>query len=358
MTTIDLTEPESTSLPWRAPVGWLVAVVVYAFVLHWQIGLPLEVTFRQSAFYVLSLAVLVMPAQWWARRSLAAHRTSAALFTQHMVVAVLTIGAWFGVNLLWDRWNVGPNFWLIIYASNWLFQLLFAVTAYGTVIGLTLAGEGWRRERERERREAALLIQARDAELGAIRAQFQPHFVLNALNSLLALIDRDPALARTMVVRLADVMKEVFDREDTPIVPLDREVGLTRAYLDIEQIRFGSRLTVTIDVDPRARDVPVPAFLLQPIVENAVKHGIAPFAGPGTIDINARVAGESLVVTVKDSGTGGVSPANGLSVGGRGLTLTRRRLETIYGQRQTLSLEPAAGGVVATITVPLEADGG
>ena len=133
------------------------------------------------------------------------------------------------------------------------------------------------------------MLVARDAELGAIRAQFQPHFVLNALNSLLALIDKDPALARTMVVRLADVMKSVFDRMDVPAVPLERELDLVKAYLDVERIRFGARLSAAFEIDDAARGVLVPPFLLQPIVENAVKHGIAPNAAPGTVRVSARV---------------------------------------------------------------------
>ena len=350
MSTIDLSEASPT-IRWRAPVAWGVAVVVYAFVLHWQIGLPLTVTFRQSVVYVLSLAAFSMPAQRWARRSLVSARAG-WLFAQHIAVACITIAAWLGFNLLWDRWVLGPGYWSIVYANNWLFQLLFGVTAYGTVLGLTLAVEGWRRERESERRQAALLVQARDAELAAIRSQFQPHFVLNALNSLLALIDRDPSAARAMVVRLADVMKEVFDREDTPLVPLSREIDLVRAYLDVEQVRFGPRLTVTVDVSESAKQVTVPAFLLQPIVENAVKHGIASRTEPGRISIAASVSGNELIVTVTDTGTGPVSEAAGM---GRGLSITRRRLQTTYGERQSLTLTRDETGVVARLGIPVHA---
>jgi len=350
MTTIDLSE-QSPPIPWRAPAAWAVAVVVYAFVLHWQIGLPLTQTLRQSAVYVLSLAGFSIPARRWARRSLQSAKSATWLFWQHAVIAGVTVSAWLAFNLVWDRWMLGPDFWVIIYANNWLFQLLSGATAYGTVIGLTVTVESWHRERAREQREAALLVQARDAELGAIRSQFQPHFVLNALNSLLALIDRDPAAARTMVVRLADVMKEVFDREDTPLLPLSREVDLVRAYLDVEQVRFGPRLAVTIDVSDSASQTTVPAFLLQPIVENAVKHGIAPSSDPGRIAIAARVTGGNLVLTVSNTGSRAVPELAG---GGRGLALTRRRLQTLYGDRQSLTLIREGTIVVARITFPVE----
>lgn len=349
MTTIDLTD-SPRPIPWRAPAGWAIAVVVYALVLHWQIGLPLSITIPQSAVYVLSFALISLPAQRWAKRSLGSGISSGRLAAWHVVAGVITVCVWFGLNALYHRWTLGPTFWVVIYANNWLFQWLFGATAYGSLMALVLGVEGRRRERERERREAALLVQAREAELTAIRSQFQPHFVLNALNSLLALVERDPAAARTMIVRLADVMKEVFDREDTPLVPLRREIDLIRAYLDVEQVRFGSRLTVSIDVAGDAGDVSVPAFLLQPIVENAVKHGLATHTGPGTIGIEAAIKGDDLLVTVTNS-AGRLEPD---SSGGRGLSLTRRRLRTMYGGRQSLTLEQTGAGVMATISVPAD----
>src|SRR5262249_19177243 len=150
--------------------------------------------------------------------------------------------------LLVNRIEIGPYYWRV-YTGTWLFQLLFAASVYGTVRGLMLGATFWRRDRERERREAALELAARDLELSAIRTQFQPHFVLNALNSLLALIDDDPALARTMVVRLADLTTAVFDRGDLHELPLERELDLVRAYLDVERIRLGSRLAVRFDIE-------------------------------------------------------------------------------------------------------------
>lgn len=348
--TLDLTEP-ARALPWRAAAAWLAALVAYALVLHFQVGLPLWMTFRQGIIYVLSLALVSTPARAWARTSLFVPRPAILLVGVHVLLAAATVAVWFSIIVLWDRWMLGPGFWTIIYANNWLFQLLSGLTAYGTVIGVTIAAASFRREREREQREAALLVQARDAELGAIRSQFQPHFVLNALNSLLALIDRDPAAARAMVVRLSDVMKEVFDREDTPLVPLSRELDLVRAYLDVERIRFGQRLAVDIDVAEAARQVSVPAFLLQPVVENAVKHGIAPFSGAGRVAIAAAIAGDDLVITVSDSGTRGVSASSG----GRGLSLTRRRLQTMFGDRHGLSLTGGPGGTVARIALPATA---
>ena len=349
--TIDLSDSSPPSRWWPAFALWTAGALIYTTVLWLQLRLPFEYALRSGAVYVYSLALTTIPVRRWAVRAMSERRTIAVHAAKHIVFGLLTTAAWLGVNALYDRLAVGPNFWTLIYANNWLFQILFAVTAYGMVLGVTLAAASWRRERERERREAALTILTREAELGAIRAQFQPHFVLNALNSLLALIDADPALARTMVVRLADVMKAVFDRVGEAAVPLERELDLVKAYLDVERIRFGARLSVAFDIEDAARATMVPPLLLQPIVENAVKHGIAPYAAPGEVRISARLTDGRLHLEVRDTGTGLAAATMGT---GQGLLLTRRRLETVYAGGYELTLNRQADGTVVRITLPAD----
>lgn len=347
--TIDLSDPPRTRSWWKPIAAWTGATIVYAVVLSAQIGLPFWMAARQSAVYFLSLALLMIPVTRLSRRWMSRDSPAGSLFVRHLAMGVVVVGLWRAITLIHDRVVVGPYFWKLIYAQSWMFQFLFDVVVYGTALGVTLTSQAWRRERERERREAALTIVAREAELGAIRAQFQPHFVLNTLNSVLSLIDSNPALAREMVVRLADLMKAVFDRIDLVAVPLGRELDLVRAYLDVEQIRFGARLSVTFDVDEAARDVMVPPFLLQPIVENAVKHGVAPYAHDGHIRVSVRLADERVHVTVSDSGTGSVAAPVGT---GRGLQLTRRRLDTVYGSAYALTFDRLRDGMSVHLDVP------
>ncbi|HKW01526.1 MAG TPA: histidine kinase [Vicinamibacterales bacterium] len=349
--TIDLSDRPPARLWWRGPLLWTGGVLLYALVLTVQVGLPLSISLPSAAIYLYSLAIISIPVRMWMQRSLSRGRPTASQLTWYVLAGFATVGLWFWANMLWNRYTIGPAYWSLVYAGNWIFQLLFAVTVYGTVVGLQLTAQAWRRERERDRREAELMLVARDAELGAIRAQFQPHFVLNALNSLLALIDKDPALARTMVVRLADVMKSVFDRMDVPAVPLERELDLVKAYLDVERIRFGARLSAAFEIDDAARGVLVPPFLLQPIVENAVKHGIAPSAAPGTVRVSAKVRDGRLDLEVRDSGTGAASAPGS----GRGLALTRRRLETVYQNAYELTFDRQPTGTSVRISMPADA---
>jgi len=248
---------------------------------------------------------------------------------------------------------LGPEFWELVYQGTWVFQLLSATVIYVAMLALTLAMLAFARDRDRVRREHELAVAARDAQLAALKAQFQPHFVLNALNSLLALIDRDPALARTMVVRLADLMKAVFEREGEALVPLERELDLVRAYLDIERIRLGSRLSVVFNVEDAARGVLVPPFLLQPVVENAIIHGVAPFARPGSVEVSAAISGSRLHVVVRDSGGAPAVPRQPGT--GRGLQIARSHLRGAYGDGgYRLTFVPGSPGTAVEIDVPVE----
>jgi LytS/YehU family sensor histidine kinase len=158
-----------------------------------------------------------------------------------------------------------------------------------------------------------------------------------------------------MLTRLSSLLHSVFDRLDEPLVPLEREMETIRGYLEIERIRFGDRMTFTIDVDASARQVPVPPFLLQPIVENAVKHGIEPHARAGSVVVRGCLRDSHLRLSVSDTGPG----INGTTVvsHGRGLALTRRRLQTVYGT-DAASLREERDSAGFTVTIELPATGG
>jgi signal transduction histidine kinase len=362
MTEYDLSDRPHASTWWKWLPVWAAAAVAYTFALHSQVGVPLRSAIAVSVLYYATLALLMLPVSAATARLLS--RPVLVAVAAHVAMAIAVVAVWQGVMVAFYRATIGPHYWTVVFERKWAFQVLYAVALYGTALSVTLTVQSWRRERERERREAELMMAARDAELLAVKAQFQPHFVLNSLNSLLALIDVDPALARTMVVRLADLMKSVFDRIDVPSVPLERELELVRAYLDVERIRLGSRLSVSLDIDDAARGVPVPPFVLQPLVENAVKHGVAPYAGPRAISIVARVLDASVRVTVTDSGPPpspegqptllSASPRPSASTG-RGLHITRRRLETVYGNGYSLTLDRHEhAGTAVHLELPLQ----
>ena len=193
------------------------------------------------------------------------------------------------------------------------------------------------------------------AQLRALQAQLNPHFLFNALNSVVTLIGRDPALAQRTIVRLADLLRATLHAGDAQEVALSKELELTRRYLDIEQVRFADRLSVRWELDEMI-DAVVPAFALQPLVENALVHGIARLPGAGTVAISAHRDASDLVLRVCDNGPGPNTTLPASNGAGVGLANLRARLERLYGDTASLTLQPRAeGGAEAELRIPFRA---
>jgi two-component system LytT family sensor kinase len=187
------------------------------------------------------------------------------------------------------------------------------------------------------------------AQLGALRAQIQPHFLFNTLNAITALVrDQETRSALATLARLSDLLRSVLTANTAHEVSLAEELGFVEQYLGIMEVRYSDRLHVRWQVPPDLRSARVPTFVLQPLVENAIRHGIAKRTEAGRIEIAARRAGDQLVLTVTDDGPG----PNGVANGGVGLANTRERLRRLYGNA-TVELTPGTPGAVATITMPL-----
>jgi two-component system LytT family sensor kinase len=227
-------------------------------------------------------------------------------------------------------------------------EYLRAIAAlYGNRIG-ALARE--RDAIERQSREALLLQQVTEAELRALRAQINPHFLFNSLNTVADLIVRDPVRAETMTLRLASVFRHVLAHSSRPLTTVRDEIEFLRAYLYIEEARFGDRLRVEIAVDPAAAGEAVPSLILQPLVENALKHGLAPKPGPGHLTIAVDVEGDSLRLRVEDDGMGlsGRRESQGV-----GLANVAERLATLYQDRASIAMEAReGGGCRVTVRIP------
>jgi LytS/YehU family sensor histidine kinase len=208
--------------------------------------------------------------------------------------------------------------------------------------------------RDAERRGLELQVQAREAELRALRAQIDPHFLFNSLQSISALTTADPAAARRMCLLLGDFLRDTLALGSQARIPLASELALARRFLAIEQVRFGDRLRVDVTAPADAEACDVPPLLLQPLVENAVKHGIEPHTRPGTITIDARLANGRLQIAIVDTGEGLDSAT---SVGtGRGIELTRRRLDSVYGNGAELRMERLSSGFRVSLDLPARVD--
>jgi len=265
-------------------------------------------------------------------------------FWPHLALHVVCGSLWAVVKMLVDRavFATLTGFWTYMLAST----VAFNFAMYFGIVALAHGLEFYRRSRERDQLEARLA----ETRLQLLGMQLQPHFLFNTLNTIAELVHEDPNTADAMISHLSDLLRRTLEMASVQRIPLNEELDLVSRYLDIQRARFGDRLRVTVSVDAAARGALVPPLLLQPIVENAIRHGLGARLDAGRIDIDARISGGALVIVVVDDGGG---PA----VDGQervGLGNTRARLDALYGGRARLDLAPADGrGTKATIRLPL-----
>jgi len=239
---------------------------------------------------------------------------------------------------------------------EFLTQLDWLLMTYLFLVGLALA-LAYRRESEARALGAAHLeTRLVEAQLQALQRQLHPHFLFNTLNTISGLMHMDVSAADRMMDRLAELLRATLHTSNVQEVTLRDELDLLQKYVDIEETRFGPRLTVHMHVDPDALDARVPALLLQPLVENAVRHGIAPHARPGVIDLRATRIGNRLSLTIRDTGLGVPSDRLALLNGGVGLSNTRARLQHLYPGRHEFVFSNVEGGFCVTVAIPFTAE--
>lgn len=251
-----------------------------------------------------------------------------------------------------------------LYSSDILFNLPTGFMSYGTIFLISYVIDYYRRHQEEElkisRLKAELAeakLQVTEAQLQALKMQLHPHFLFNTLNSISALLDEDAEAADQMLARLGDFLRMTLQNSGAQQVTLQEELEFLRCYLEIERVRFQDRLTVIMSIDDETLEARVPNLILQPIVENAIRHGIVSRIAPGQIEISASLIGEALQLRVKDNGPGlgSVDGARAIVKEGLGLANTRARLAQMYGAAHKFDMSDAPeGGLQVTLTIPFE----
>ena len=286
--------------------------------------------------YNLAQRVPLKPQTW--RRALIAHFAGALT----LCLGWATLGVLLGYAL--GRYPAGNYLGWILTSIPW------SVFMYFTVLGCVHAFSYFTEARAREASEARLSAQLAEARLGALRMQLHPHFLFNSLNAITVLVrEQNTAAATRMLELLGDVLRKVLGSDQSHEIPLAEELAFIEQYLAIEQVRFSDRLRVEWTIDSVTRDGLVPGFVLQPLVENAIKHGIAKRADAGLVEIGARTIDAQLELWVRDDG-GGMTPTTREGVG---LWNTRERLRTLYGDQATMNIETTPGqGLRVVVRLP------
>lgn len=291
--------------------------------------------------WYLARAFPVDRSSW--KRALVAHGAGALVLCAGWATLGMALGLWL------DHWVAeGP---LGRAYANWLLTSIpWSVFMYFTVLGCVYAFSYYHEAREREVQTAVLGAQLSEARLGALRMQLHPHFLFNSLNTVSVLVrESNVRAASRMLELLGDMLRRLLRPDRPQEVDLAEEVRFIEEYLEIELMRFPDRLRVDWAIDDDAREGLVPDMLLQPLVENAIRHGVARREEASRLEITARVSGETLRLEVIDEG----APTEPVAGEGLGLANTRERLRTLYGDAASLELQDAPkGGTRASVELP------
>lgn len=277
---------------------------------------------------------------------------AAAVHVPLALAGALAFVVWFS----WILWfsqasTVPPEPYSAALQRSLVGHLAMAVAVYAAVVAVLMAMREREARRQRELDTARLAADLAQAQLRALQLQLQPHFLFNTLHSIAMLTDSEPAVAESMAVKLAELLRETLRLRDVPELPLREELELVRAYLDIEKARFRDRLAVTVAVPEALLDIAVPSFFLQPVVENAVRHGVGQRVGGGCVCVTAAREENALLLTVEDDGPGFSGDSRG---DGIGLSATRDRLALRYGASASVHVESGTtGGSRVAIRLPI-----
>lgn len=299
----------------------------------------------------------------WARRSLLQLAAGLTFTLAHVVLKAATpYGYWDPKQREWSSalWNSQ----LHTFRQPWgVLKSMFLASVVDDIFGAYLlivliahAVSYYRTMQEKEIRATQLEAELTKAHLQALKSQLQPHFLFNTLHSISALMLTDVAAADHMMTSLSDLLRLSLEDDGTQITTLSREIEFLDVYLDIEKTRFEDKLRVVFDIDPECLDAQVPHLLLQPLVENAVRHGVSRRSSAGEIRIMVRRENGSLQICIRDNGPGLMEPANGNSNRGLGLRVTRERLLALYGSNQSCEIRNVReGGAEVCLSMPFSA---
>jgi len=355
-------------IPWRQPwLKWLLLLLLWTvfglasacqqYLLRSKIGLPVTWGYALEKNFAdwYAWALLSIPALWLARRlpierhhwlrNLAAHLLGGAAFSFGWMALRAGLEEWLTRN------DIQPVTFAAAFSHALAATFFLNLLIYWAAVLAQHALSYYTKFRERELHAVELESRLTQARLQALQMQLNPHFLFNTLNAISALVRKDADAADRMITRLSELLRYTLASTDTQEVPLRQEIDFLGRYLEIQQARFGPRLSIRHEIADETLDGLVPNLVLQPLVENAIEHGITPHARPGEIVLRAVRRGEELELAVQDNG-GGLLPNRPVEEN-VGLGNTRARLQQLYGSRQRLELlNGAQGGLTVRITVP------
>lgn len=322
---------------------------------------PIVPELLSTLIYHFLWAALALPIAWLGRRFPPEGPRRLRALVVHLPASFAFSFLHLAIEWPFEQWIKTPSMSHLTFQQHVVNALAFGVLFYWVILAISRGFAYARLAREREQRAAHLETSLAQAQLRSLRAHLQPHFLFNTLHSISALVHTDPPRADRMIARLSDLLRQTMDPDAPQEVTLAEELELLARYVDLQEMRFGDRLRFQLDATPDSLSWRVPHMVLQPLVENSIRHAVADRPAGGAIEIRARVEATGLVLEVLDDGPG---PALGDSAAaaarpGLGLASTRARVRALYGERAIVELEGrSGGGAVARVWIPRNSPGG
>jgi two-component system, LytTR family, sensor kinase len=324
---------------------WTIWVVFYALIMYFQIPhIPLYAAFISSANYNYIYALLSILI-WKICQKISYDKIPKFLFISvHFFLANLFSVLW--LSLFYGLWYLAQGeviFETINIREIIGWQFLFGISIYLLITGIFYTVIYYRNYKQKELDETELKVLTRDAELKALKLQMNPHFLFNSLNSINALVTKDPNLARRMIAQLSELLRMSLESHEKLLIPLQQELDLVHTYISIEQIRFENKMKFQEEIDSSLLSKSFPAMLLQPLIENAVKHGITNNRKGGSINLSLAEIDNQIVckiINTKSENTSSANTHNGMSFNN-----IRQRLDRMYGKKYQWEIDNTSDDV-------------
>jgi two-component system LytT family sensor kinase len=323
---------------------WTVWAILYGIVLSIGSQMPFVLALMAAfiSYYPLALySILVLV--FCKKFRLEQHHIVPFVIV-HFMAAVFFAISWQVVDYLicWLLWREAAFYYRPL-KSVGVFMVYNGILIYALLAGIFYTMEMFKQYREKELKSSQLQMLTKESELKALKTQLNPHFLFNTLNTIYALIDQQSQKAKSTVTNLSELLRYSLAAFNQDFVPMEKEIESTKTYLNIEKARFGNRLQVHFDIDSKTLGYKVPPMILQPLVENAVKHGISSSKEEGTVEISTRLT-DGIEILVKNTGKNFSSMKEKPDGKGIGLGNLRQRLEHIYGNRAVFNAAPQDSG--------------
>jgi len=338
---------------------WTFWIIFYAIIFKFQIGVSWAAALISSAgnYYVYALLSISI---WFICKHIPfGYFRLPVLFFIHFFLSIVFSAGWMFFSYgLWYLQAGDAIFTVVGIRTIIGWQFLFGVIIYLLIAGIFYTMIYYRQFRKKELKEAELKLLTRDAELKALKMQINPHFLFNSLNSINALVTSSPQQAREMLVRLSDLLRLTLENRDQMLVTLKKELDLAHLYLEIESFRFGDRLEVLDDIDATLLETPFPAMTLQPLLENAVKHGISSRRGKGTIRMTIKREDGNLCCSVSNTVGNDNRTKFKTAANGTGLENITQRLNLLYNDLYSFNIDTSIPNeFTISLKLPIKSNG-